>query len=170
MATGAPAASSRPSQSSTGSGSASPTAAPRFRARARASSRARATSRSRTWRQAACTAPPAIMDCREAEVDPALPTLVSAVWTTTRSMPSSVRATWVSTVVRPCPTSAAAVWISATGVPGPGADTSRTRPSVTRAVAESSNPSLNAVFLNPTAYPTPTRSPSPCVTFPVPPG
>ena len=51
----------------------------------------------------AWTAPPAIVVCRDAEVEPAEPTVVSAGWTTTCSTRSSLRTIWVRTVYRPCP-------------------------------------------------------------------
>jgi hypothetical protein len=78
---------------------------------------ARADSSSRTASQATFTAPPVIIVCREADEDPAVPTLVSAGSTTTRSTPSSVRAICSCTVTRPWPTSAAAVWTSTSGSP-----------------------------------------------------
>ena len=67
------------------------------------------------------------------ELEPAEPMRVSALSTTTRSMPSSVRAICSWTVTTPCPTSAAAV---CTWAIGPRASTSRR----TRASHESSKP------------------------------
>ena len=52
---------------------------------------------------------------REAEVDPAEPTRVSAGRTDTFSTPSSVRTICACMVTNPCPTSAAAVCTSARG-------------------------------------------------------
>ena len=65
-------------------------------------------------RQASWTAPAAIQVMREAEAEPAEPTVaVAGGASTTSSVPSSVRATWRITSVTPWPTSAAAQWTSA---------------------------------------------------------
>jgi hypothetical protein len=55
--------------------------------------------------------------CREAEVEPALPTSVLAGWMVTWATPSSVRAICACTVTPPWPTSAIAVCTVATGSP-----------------------------------------------------
>ena len=78
--------------------------------------------------------------CRDALVEPAESTCVSAACRTTSSIPSSVRATCVTIVEKPWPHSTPAVWTSATGPPTPAE-------SVTRAWWKSSNPSLYATFL-----------------------
>ena len=67
------------------------------------------------------------------------------------------------TVESPCPHSTPALWTSATGPSGPAE-------SVTRASWKSSNPSLYAMFLYPSANPTPRLRPSPRPTLPAPPG
>ena len=99
---------------------------------------------SATARQAACTAPPVMCVCRDADDDPAEPIWVSAGNTSTFSTPSSVRAIWPMTVTSPCPTSQAAVWTSTSGSP-PASE------SFTRAVEKSSKPSEKPMFLKPTA-------------------
>ena len=57
--------------------------------------------RARTASQAALTAPPDMYDCRDADDDPAEPTVVSAGWMTTVDTPSSVRAICCCSVIRP---------------------------------------------------------------------
>ncbi len=74
-------------------------------------------SASRTASQVFFTAPPVMYVCREADVEPAEPTWVSAGWMVTCVTPSSVRAICVWTVMPPWPTSAMAVWTIATGSP-----------------------------------------------------
>ena len=88
-------------------------------------SAASASVRSRTASHAAFTAPPVTYVWREAELEPAEPTRVSASRTATRATPSSVRAIWAWTVTTPWPTSAAAVWTSTSG--SPASMDSRTR-------------------------------------------
>jgi hypothetical protein len=60
-------------------------------------------------RQASSTAPPDIIVCLEAELEPADPTPVSDGRRTTSSTPRIVLAIWAMTVWTPCPTSAAAL-------------------------------------------------------------
>ncbi len=81
--------------------------------------------RARTISQASLTAPPDMYDWRDAEDDPADPTVVSAGRIVTVSTPSSVRAICCCRVIRPWPTSAAAVCTVATG--SPATTSSRTR-------------------------------------------
>ena len=71
----------------------------------------------RTASHVVLTAPPVNQLWREADVDPALPTAVSAGSSTTFSMPSSVRAICAWIVMPPWPTSLAAVWTSTSGSP-----------------------------------------------------
>lgn len=56
---------------------------------------------SRTASQVFFTAPPVMYVCREADVEPAEPTCVSAGWMVTCVTPSSVRAICVWTVMPP---------------------------------------------------------------------
>ena len=63
--------------------------------------------------QASRTAAPPMNVWREAGVEPAGSSCVSAAWSTTCYIPSSVRATCVRAVEKPWPTSTPALWISA---------------------------------------------------------
>ena len=107
------------------------------------------------------SAPDAMYVMRDADVEPAEPTVdVVQGASVTASVPSSVRATWRMTSSTPCPTSAAAQ--CTTALPSAA--------SCTRAAQKSSNPSEKQMFLKPTANPTPRRTPSPRVVLPAPPG
>ena len=87
---------------------------------------ARSSSTSRTAEQAIWTAPPDIIVWREALVEPAEPTWVSAACTTTSWTPSSARAICMAMVTNPWPTSAVAVCTVATGS-SPAPSSRRTR-------------------------------------------
>ena len=71
-------------------------------------------SRSRTNRQAPSTAPPLIHVCRDADVEPADPMVVSIGSSTTSSTPSTDRAICWASTTKPWPTSEVANFNEAT--------------------------------------------------------